>query len=62
MAFTKMFAAASLIASLVLSSVSNATTVPTIKTVGNKFYTSTGTQFYVKGTKHYLPALLYYIY
>lgn len=49
MVFTNLIATAALLAGLAFQSVN---AVDTISVVGSKFYTSSGSQFYVKGALH----------
>jgi 1,3-beta-glucanosyltransferase GAS1 len=53
MAFAKLLAAASLLASFAIAAV-NSTSIPTISTVGSKFYDSNGDQFFIKGLSQVL--------
>ena len=48
MVYAKLLATASLLATFAVNTVVGAS-VPTISTVGPKFYDSTGKQFFVKG-------------
>jgi 1,3-beta-glucanosyltransferase GAS1 len=48
MAFAKLLATAGLLASFAVSAVTTAS-LPTISTVGSKFYDSNGNQFFIKG-------------
>jgi 1,3-beta-glucanosyltransferase GAS1 len=48
MAFAKLLATAGLLASFAVSAVIGAS-LPTISTVGSKFYDSNGNQFFIKG-------------
>ena len=48
MLYAKLLATASLLATFAIDAVISAS-LPTISTVGSKFYDSTGKQFFVKG-------------
>lgn len=47
--FAKTLSQAALLAGCVISAVDAATSVPTISAVGSKFFSSNGTQFFIKG-------------
>jgi hypothetical protein len=53
MAFAKMLATAGLLVSFAISAVTTAS-LPTISTVGSKFYDSNGNQFFIKGLSQVL--------
>jgi hypothetical protein len=53
MAFAKLLATVGLLASFATAAV-NSTSLPTISTVGSKFYDSNGDQFFIKGLSQVL--------